>query len=165
MSKQYKIEGRPSTIFRTVHDKENPYVVINRTAILNPDLSFKAKGILAYLMSRPDGWETNYVDLANRSTDGIISVRSGIKELRDAGHISQRMQREKSGRFDKTLWEVYETPHICHPHAVDRLQVLNKEVRPPPPEITGVEVPPAGGERAHLPAGGGQGFPLRAGQT
>jgi hypothetical protein len=85
---EYKIDGRPATIFRVIHDKDNPYVVINKTAIENPSLSFKAKGILAYLMSRPDGWEVSVADLVNRSVDGKASVRAGLQELEDA--ISQQ---------------------------------------------------------------------------
>ncbi len=33
----YKIEGRPATIFRTVKNKDNPYVMIDR----RPMVSFK----------------------------------------------------------------------------------------------------------------------------
>jgi hypothetical protein len=61
---EYKIEGRPSTIFRTVKNKDNPYVMIDRRPLDNPALSFKAKGILTYLMSRPNGWEVCIIDLA-----------------------------------------------------------------------------------------------------
>jgi hypothetical protein len=110
-SKQYKIDGRPSTIFRVVHDPENPYVQINRTAILNPALSFKAKGILTYLMSRPDGWEVNLIDLVKRSADGISSVRAGIQELVNVGHVRRGIIRDKeNGRFADYLWEVHELP-------------------------------------------------------
>ena len=110
---EYKIKNRPPTIFRTVKNKDNPYVMIDRRPIDNPELSFKAKGILTYLLSRPDGWEVNLVDLANRSTDGISSVRAGAKELQEAGHLKHAtIKDESSGLIVSHLWEVYETPHI-----------------------------------------------------
>ena len=105
----YKIDEREKTIFRVNHDKDNPYVIINREPITNPKLSFKAKGILAYLLSRPDGWEVNVPDLVNHSTDGPAAVRSGLRELREAKHIIYNPKRE-GGFIKKWVIEVYESP-------------------------------------------------------
>jgi hypothetical protein len=105
----YRIEGRDKTIFRTVHDSNNPYVTINSTPITNPALSYKAKGILTYLMSRPDGWEVNVPDLVNHSTDKAASIRTGLNELRAAGHIHYNTLRE-GGYIKKWIIEVYEIP-------------------------------------------------------
>lgn len=108
-SKEYKIEGRPSTIYRVVKNKENPYVMIDRRPINNPVLSFKAKGILTYLMSRPDGWEVSVADLIKHGTDGEAAVRSGLKELKEAGHMKYTQSRNE-GRITGWLIEVYEIP-------------------------------------------------------
>jgi hypothetical protein len=116
---EYKIAGRSSTIFRVVHDKYNPYVMINKTLLENPALSFKAKGIMAYLMSRPDGWEVSVADLINRSIDGKESVRTGLKELRDAGHMRHIPDRNR-GKITGWHIEVYELPICgpCDPHPI-----------------------------------------------
>ena len=125
---EYKIEERPATIFRVIHDKDNPYVMINRTPIDNVSLSFKAKGILTYLLSRPDGWEVNLVDLANRSTDGLASVQAGVKELQKAGHLHHTTIVDKeTGKFASHLWEVYETPQV----GVDNQNAKNQNVDKP----------------------------------
>jgi hypothetical protein len=108
----YKIEGRPATIFRVIHDKNNPYVMIDRRIIDNKDLSFKAKGILTYLLSRPDGWEVNLVDLANRGTEGLSAIKSGVKELKDAGYIKHSRIRSATGKLGTVIWEVYEAPQV-----------------------------------------------------
>jgi len=107
----YRIEGRPQTIFRVVKNKDNPYVMIDRRPILNKKLSFKAKGILAYCLCCPDGWEFNITDLVNHSTDGTHSVRSGIKELREAHHIAYSQVRDESGHISKWILELYEIPY------------------------------------------------------
>lgn len=110
---EYKIPGRPSTIFRTVKNKDNPYVMIDRRPVDNPLLSYKAKGILIYLLSRPDGWEVNLEDLAKRSTDGLSAVKSGVKELKDAGHLKHAGTRNVlNGQFETVIWEVYEVPQV-----------------------------------------------------
>ena len=110
MSKDYKIDGRPATIYRTIKNSENPFVMIDSRPVGNPKLSFKAKGILTYLMSRPDGWEVSVADLVKRSTDGEASVRAGLKELKDAGHMRYTTSRNQ-GRITGWLIEVYEVPN------------------------------------------------------
>lgn len=108
--KQYRIEGRPATIYRVVKSPDNPYVMIDRRPIDNAALSFKAKGILTYLLSRPDGWEVSVADLIKRSTDGEAAVRSGLLELKKAGHMKYTKTRQ-AGRITGWLIEVYEVPH------------------------------------------------------
>ena len=147
----YRIEGRPATIYRVVKSAENPYVMIDRRPIDNVKLSWKAKGILTYLMSRPDGWEVSVSDLVNHSTDGSASIRAGLKELKNAGHMKYTKMRQ-AGRITGWLIEVYEVPdsdflhveilHVEKPHVENRTQVLknlsntekpsNKAAKPKP---------------------------------
>lgn len=129
MSEQYKIDGRPSTIFRVVHNQDNPYVVINKTAIENPALSFKAKGILTYLMSRPDGWEVSVSDLMKRSIDKEWSVRSGLKELRDARHMRYTNSRDQ-GRITRWIIEIYEVPQDTSIQDSPTDEILEEGVSP-----------------------------------
>jgi hypothetical protein len=105
---EYKIKGRPDTIFRVEKNPDNPYVTIDVRPILNPKLSFKAKGILTYFMSRPNGWEINMVDLVNRSKDGTASIRAGLKELKKAGHMEYVKERDQKQRITGWLIKVYE---------------------------------------------------------
>ena len=108
--KPYRIEGRPQTIYRVVKSANNPYVMIDRRPIDNPAMSWKAKGMLTYLMSRPDGWEVSVSDLINHAKDGEASTRAGLKELKDAGHMKYTKMRDK-GRITGWLIEVFEIPH------------------------------------------------------
>jgi hypothetical protein len=105
----FKIKDREGTIFRAEKNKDNPYVMIDRRPIANPKLSYKAKGILAYLLSRPDGWEVNVPDLVNHSPEGASAIRSGLKELREVGHLVYNRIRA-GGYIKKWVIEVYELP-------------------------------------------------------
>ena len=117
--KPYRILGRPQTIYRVVKSANNPYVMIDRRPIENPILSFKAKGILSYLLSRPDGWEVSVSDLINKATDGEDSVRSGLGELERAGHLKRtRTRAAGAGTYTGLLIEVYEVPHAGFPDVV-----------------------------------------------
>jgi len=89
------------SIIRVKHNQD--YVVMNKTGLEDPDLSFKAKGILAYLLSKPDNWKCNRKHLAKIGPDGITAVRSGLKELRDKGYLESRPTRNKEGKIQE--WE------------------------------------------------------------
>ena len=74
MEKQANYATRGKTIFRVKKNADNPFVMIDRRPIENPKLSWKAKGILAYLLSRPDNWVVRLGDLVKHSPDGAFSV-------------------------------------------------------------------------------------------
>lgn len=120
----YRIEGREPTIFRVMKSKDNPYVMIDHRPLTNPKLSFKAKGILSYLLTRPDGWEVNVPDLVNHSTDKATAIRSGLKELRAARHMRYNPKRE-GGKIVKWVIEVYEVP-LAFSQTEEELEVVGE---------------------------------------
>ena len=106
-------------IIRVVKDAANPYVMINKTPLDDPRLSFKAKGILSYLLSKPDNWKVRVSDLANHAKDGKDSVRSGLKELVLSGYATYEQPREKHGMFSDGGYTIYEIPpHRANPDTV-----------------------------------------------
>lgn len=100
---------KAQTIFRTAKNPDNPYVMIDRRVIENPNLSWKAKGLLAYLLSRPDNWTVRFRDLVKRSPDGAHTVRVALGELRKAGHVQVETIRE-DGRVKQWIYTVHENP-------------------------------------------------------
>ena|SRR5690554_304744 len=96
--------------YRVRKDKNNPYVMMNKEFLSNENLSFKAKGILSYLLSKPDDWKVYEDDLVNQSKDGKTAVRSGLKELQEQGYIIRTLKRTKEGKFDGYDYDVYEYP-------------------------------------------------------
>jgi len=97
------------TIFRRAKDRENPYVMIDREIFQNSTLSWKAKGLLGYLLSRPDDWIVRMTDLAKQSTDGMAAIRTAVKELEDAGYMVRQREQDDEGKFQWTV-EVHEVP-------------------------------------------------------
>jgi hypothetical protein len=104
------MNAEEKTIFRIVKDKENPFVMMDRRVLENLQMSWKAKGLLAYLLSRPDNWEINMGDLVNRSTDGEHSTRGALDELLIAGHVVRDIERDDQKRFVRFVFKVYEKP-------------------------------------------------------
>jgi hypothetical protein len=99
-----------NTIIRVKHDASNPYVIVNKTIFTDNRLSWKAKGLHAYLMSRPDDWKVMISDLINQSTDGRDSVYSGLNELIKYKYV-KRERIYVNGRIGRWEYTVYEVPY------------------------------------------------------
>jgi len=84
-------------------EKKQNFVIMDKTGLEDPRLSFKAKGILAYLLSKPDNWYCYSKHLAKVGPDGISAVKTGLRELREAGYLEKRPIKGEDGRIVK--WE------------------------------------------------------------
>lgn len=94
-----------------IHRKQSrpSYTVISNEVMGDARLSYKAKGILLYLLSKPDNWQANAQDIANNGSEGLAAVRSGINELREAGY----MQLVQGGPQGGSYWDVAEWPKFA----------------------------------------------------
>ena len=61
-------------IIREERGNGNRYFVAGYDAMGESRLSYKAIGILMYVLSKPDNWEANEDDLVKRHDDGRASV-------------------------------------------------------------------------------------------
>ena len=94
------------------NDKADPFARIDKIPLNDPRLSYKAKGILAYVLSKPDGWEVNITDLNNHAADGEKSIRSGILELINNKYCQRRKLIDKNTkRIIKWVLVFYERPY------------------------------------------------------
>jgi hypothetical protein len=98
-------------IFRTVHNAENPFAQVHKYLINDKSISFKAKGIMLYLLSKPDDWQVYETDIRNHATDGQTSVSSGIEELMEAKYLERSRIRNEKGHFKGYEYKVYEVPY------------------------------------------------------
>lgn len=88
------------TTVRVSHNRENPFVPLNKEVLRNPKLSRKAKGLWAEMLSYPDDWEFNLSHLIKQGTEGRIAICSAMDELMEAG-LMLRLQfqgRHENGR-------------------------------------------------------------------
>lgn len=76
------------------------FAQIHNAALADGRLSFKARGILAFLLSRPPGWQTSVERLAKSGIDGERAVKSGLQELEKHGYLKRtRTHNPESGTF------------------------------------------------------------------
>ena len=68
---------------------DGPYTVIGNAAAQDAELSWKAKGLLIYLLSLPKNWNIRISELANHATDGYDSTKRAMDELLNSGYIKR----------------------------------------------------------------------------
>lgn len=128
-------------IFRV--KKDNNYSVINNTGLKDKRLSWKAKGILAYILTLPDDWVFYREELSQHAKDGINSLRAGMQELKEYGYIKRfpiKDAKNKIVRWETIIYEIplddfppVENPLVGNPVAgnlpVENLKLLNTDIQ------------------------------------
>ena len=89
------------------------YTVIANDVLRDERLSYRARGLLAAILSRPDNWTIKSELLAEQGKEGRDAVRSALKELRDCGYLHIEKIRNEDGTF-ATIQVIYDNPNTKH---------------------------------------------------
>lgn len=119
-------------IVRVVKNKD--YTVINNTSLYDTKLSWKAKAIHVFMLSKPDDWTFHNSELTQWATDGDTSFDTGLKELKKYGYVKKERRRGKNGKFE-WVTVVYEVPQLDG----EQEQPIDKQ---PLPDSPSMENPP-----------------------
>lgn len=99
------------SILRIEHNKENPYVILNKKILEDSDLSWTAKGLWSYLMSRPDNWNVSVGHLKTifkGKGGGEKAIYSILNELIKAGYCVRNTFRHPNGLYAKMEYVITE---------------------------------------------------------
>ena len=109
------------------------FVIISNSVIRDQRLSWKARGLLAYLLSMPDNWTITKSHLKSVSRDGITIVDSTIKELEEAGYLRTWRYKKPDGKFaNGSIIYDYPTPvHNPVDNPVDKSEKKDNHTRFP----------------------------------
>jgi hypothetical protein len=86
------------------------YTQIHNSLLEDPNLSWQAKGVLAFLLSRKSGWTISSRHLATVSKGGIDQVQRTLRELQSARYIYREQLRDERGRLGDWVSWIYESP-------------------------------------------------------
>ncbi|OOV78872.1 DnaD domain protein [Mammaliicoccus fleurettii] len=114
-------------IFRVYKESGN-FVTVHKNFIHDNTISWKAKGILLYLLSRPDDWQVYETELVKHTSDGLSSLKSGIKELEEVGYIRRTRKRDDKGRLKEYEYSVFEHPNHIRLSNVGKSNVGNSNI-------------------------------------
>ena len=84
-------------IFRGKLEFENQFTQIHNAWVRDPNLSYKAKGLLTYLLSHEIGYTITIGQIIRESDDGKQSVRSALEELIKAGYLETKRTTDARG--------------------------------------------------------------------
>jgi|GEM_PF-2449331 len=113
-------------IIRSSHDRENPFAQISRSLLRDNSLSFRARGLLCYMLSFPNNWEAHPQFIAKEAGIGKDQMYSILKELIESGYCRYHQPRQnETGRFQSGWYEFSESrifkkslPNTGFPEAV-----------------------------------------------
>lgn len=90
--------------------KDTNYTILDNTFIRDERLSWKAKGLMTYLLSLPEDWKIYLKEVEKHASDGRDSLRSALKPLIKYGYIVFEQKRTEKGNFGDCIYKIIENP-------------------------------------------------------
>lgn len=85
-----------------------PFTQVANEILVNTSISMKAKGLYAYLASKPDGWQFAAERIALETLETKKAIQSGLRELEEAGILHR--DKQPTGRILYTLKHTLKKP-------------------------------------------------------
>ena len=95
------------SVFRVA--KNRNYTIMSNHHLKDKNLSFKAKGLLSYMLSLPDDWDYSLVGLCKASKDNKTAIQSTLKELKEYNYLEITRERTEKGQFE-WVYNIFEKP-------------------------------------------------------
>lgn len=110
-------------ITRAPRPKSNFYL-LDKAISEDRRIGWAARGILIFLLGKPDNWTVSPAALVNETKDAFRStgrdgVYAALKELKQAGYLRTHGARNDGGVFAGADYIVSEQPHTENPDTVD----------------------------------------------
>ncbi len=114
------------------------YGVVPNELLNNPAISLRAKGLFAYLQSKPSEWRFSIKRISQQTREGKDAIRNALKELEKSGYLQRipaRNERGKWSGYDYVLAEkplaenpTTEKPSTENPDTLSKKDSSKKEV-------------------------------------
>ncbi|WP_329581963.1 helix-turn-helix domain-containing protein [Kitasatospora sp. NBC_01250] len=149
-------------VHRNAHVRN--FTVLPNSLLQDRRLTYTARGLLADLLSRPDGWREDGRAMADSSQQGRGAIRKALKELTDAGYYQVVKLRLPDGTI-RSEAHVFDTPQRPDLPGVPRpvsgeaatghtgVPVVKNLVKEPSLPAAAADEPSTDAEVAHEPGG------------
>lgn len=91
------------------YQADDPFTRVPNTSVNDARLDLKARGLLLFMLSKPDGWTFRERSLADQAGVGRDQVRAALQRLMECGYVVRRWQ-PCEGAPPIMVTEVYDTP-------------------------------------------------------
>lgn len=88
------------------------FTIIENAWVRDSGISFRARGILVFIVSHEPGFEINLASMRN-AREGRDAIDKALDELTDAGYLRRRRIRRPSGAWGAYEWFVQDPADQC----------------------------------------------------
>jgi len=92
-------------------EKSKDYTIISNYHLRDRNLSYKAKGLLSFMLSLPDDWDYSLAGLCSISKESRDGIRAILNELKEHHYLEIEKVRGEKGYFEYN-YLIYEKPHF-----------------------------------------------------
>lgn len=89
-------------------EKQKNYTVMSNYHLQDKNLSYKAKGLLSFMLSLPEDWDYSMKGLVSVSKENLKAIRSILNELKEHGYVEVHKTRGEKGyyKYEYTIREI-----------------------------------------------------------
>ena len=103
-------------------EKRKKFTIINRVLLEDKRLNWATRGILGYLLSKPDNWVLQVQDLKKQGDLGRDSIYNRIRNAIEHGYITRLDHRDNKGRVTGVEYVVHEESIYPLPENTDTVK-------------------------------------------
>lgn len=111
---KFNEQGKPNGMRYIITKKKTckGWTPVPKIILCDTNISLKAKGLWAYIHSKPESWEfaTHRIQTQTKERKGSIS--KGLKELRENGYLRYEMRRGENGRANGSYYILNDVSNI-----------------------------------------------------
>lgn len=105
---------------------EGNFVIVPKAFLTDESLKLRERGLIATILSFPEGWNFNVKGLMKITSEGRDSIHTSIKILKEKGYLVEYQDRDDNGKFGRSIIEICpesnipctEKPYTAKPYTV-----------------------------------------------
>lgn len=90
-------------------EKNKNYTIMSNYHLQDKKLSYKAKGLLSFMLSLPEDWDYSINGLVAISKEGVKAIKNILQELQKYGYLVIKKKQNEIGQFEYD-YLIYEYP-------------------------------------------------------
>jgi uncharacterized phage protein (TIGR02220 family) len=92
-----------------IKNKTENFTIVSNEIFKRNDISARAKGLYAYIMTLPDDWKIYKQEIFTHFSEGKNALDSAFKELEKLGYITKEKTKNEKGQFVGWDYTIYES--------------------------------------------------------